>query len=228
MATPYFTTYSVTRRVAWALLCASACCSFSQNARRPPENIAIWTPPSAVDFPNSMKATVPGEMITSLNVSGLPVVLEESELEMVRKHAGGTIGHSGDAGDALSWLCYHGTDPQGDWVLWLMSSEIDGGAVGGFRWQRVRHAADVDGKCQTLPEGRSSVQLPVALQFGIAEAAVLDALGQPSSKLGNVLLYLHEHEVTIHNTPYTAMNTVAVILQGRVVWAIEVWKATTS
>jgi hypothetical protein len=167
-------------------------------------------------------------MIAGLRVSGQTIVLEDTDLAAVQRHTGGTIGHWGDASDSLSWLCLHGTGPQGDWVLWLMSGEIDGGTVGGFRWQHVERQAQFDTRCQTLPEGRGGVELPVALQLGVTEARVRRIFGEPSAKLGNALLYLHEHELTAHNEPYTAMNTLAVHLRGGVMWAIEVRKSTIS
>jgi hypothetical protein len=198
-------------RLGLALLCASVCSSSAQNtSRKTIEKTAIWQPPSAIEFPPSSKSTVTREMITGLRVSGQTIVLEDTDLASVQKHTGGTIGHRGDAGDSLSWLCLHGTGPQGDWVLWLMSGEIDGGTVGGFRWQHVERKPQLDTRCQTLSEGRGGVELPVALQLGITEAAVRHIFGEPTAKLGNALLYLHEHELTAHNEPYTAMNTLVV------------------
>jgi hypothetical protein len=180
-----------------------------------------------VEFPDYSTSTVPREIITGLRVSGIGIALEGSELAAVKTRAGGTIGHRGDAATALSWLCFHGINPEGDWVLWLMSGEMDGDSVGGFRWQSIGHATEVDRRCQTLPEGQGGVELPVPLRLGMGEAGVLDTLGHPTNRLGNTLLYLHEHEGKIRNEPYTAMNTVAVLLRGGVVWAIEVWKSTT-
>jgi hypothetical protein len=216
-------------KLGFALLCALACSSSAQNTgRKTPENPAIWEPPSIIEFPHSAKSTVPKEMIKGLRVSGLKIVLEDTELAVVQSHIGGTIGHRGDAGDSLSWLCLHGIDPQGDWVLWLMSGEIDAGTVGGFRWQRVESKAKLDARCKALPEGRDGVELPVVLRLGITEDGVRHIFGQPSTRLGNAALYSHEHEGTIRNEPFTAMNTLAVLLRGGVVWAIEVWKSTTS
>jgi hypothetical protein len=211
------------------LLWASVLNAFAQSANRAAgEHPAIWEPPSIVEFPSSVKPTVVREMITSLKVSGLRIVLEDTKLKAAEKRLGGTIGHRGDAGDSLDWLCLHGTGARGDWVLWLMSGEIDAGSVGGVRWQRVGRVAKIDAKCQMLAEGRRDVELPAALRLGIGEAAVLHALGEPSKRLDNALLYLHEREKTIHNQPYTATNTIAILLRGGAVWAIEVWKSTTS
>jgi hypothetical protein len=167
-------------------------------------------------------------MITELRVSGLRIVLEKTPLVEVRNRFGGTIGYKGDAGDFLSWLCLHGTDLRGKWVLWLTSDEIDGGSVGGFRLQRVEHAAEFDKRCQMLPEKQGGVELPIALQLGIEEAKVVSILGEPTRRSSQTFLYLHEHEEMIHNQPYWAANSVAVLLRGGIAWAIEVRKSTTS
>jgi len=215
-------------RFGLALLCLLACNSSAQNtSRKTVAATAIWEPRS-IEFPWDSKSTVAKEMITALRVSGQRIVLEHTNLEAVRKHTGGTIGHNGDGGDSLSWLCLHGTGRQGDWALWLMSGEMDGGAVGGFLWQHVDRNAQFDTRCQVLTEGRGSIELPIALKLGTTEAGVEHILGQPTARLGNALLYQHRHEEIIHNAPYTSMNTLAVILHQGKVQAIEVWKSTTS
>ena len=112
--------------------------------------------------------------------------------------------------------------------MWLMSGEMDGGTVGGFLWKHVDRNARFDTRCQVLTEGRGSVELPIGLQLGTTEAGVEHIFGQPTARLGNALFYLHEHETTAHKEPYTAMNTLTVLLQEGTVQAIEVWKSTTS
>ncbi len=215
-------------RFGLALLCVLVCNSSAQNTgQKAVAAAAIWEPPGTA-VPEDSKSTVAKEMITALRVSGQKIVLEHTNLEAVRKQTGGTIGHRGDASESLSWLCLHGAGRQGDWVLWLMSGEIDGGTVGGFRWQHVDRNAQFDTKCQMLPEGQGSVELPIALKLGTTEAAVEHIFGQPTARLGNALFYLHEHKTTIHNTPYTATNTLAVLLHKGMVEAIEVWKSTIS
>jgi len=186
---------------------------------------SIWEPPTIVGFPDSVKATIPKPMIAKLRVAELPVILEETELAAVQARLGGTIGSRGDAGDALQWLCFHGVSSGRNWVLWLMSSEIDGGTVGGLRWQSVSEPVSFDVRCQTL---RGSVAFPVDIKPGVSGSDVVRAFGQPSSKSANALFYLHEHDENIHNQPYTAMNTLEVLLRDGVVWTIELWKSTTS
>jgi hypothetical protein len=208
------------------LICALFCNSSAQNNKQV-ENPAIWEPPPTIDFPGSVKASIPNEMITSLRVGGKSIVLDETDLKEVQRDVRGPIGHRGDAGDSLHWLCLRGRDARDEWVLWLMSGEINGGSVGGFRWQRVEQTAQVDTRCQTLPDGRSGVEFPLAVRLGTSEGEILRILGRPSNRHGDTLLYLHEHEMTIKNQPFTAMNTVAVLLRKQAVWAIEAWKSTT-
>lgn len=187
----------------------------------------VWEPPAiAVAFPDSAKPTVQKPMIGSLQVAGLPIVLEETQLSALQSKLGGTIGARGDAGDALRWLCFHGGSSGQSWVLWLMSDEMDDGAVGGLRWQNVAEGMLFDERCPSLPAG--SVVLPVKIRPGVPERDVVHEFGQPSSKSADNFFYLHEHDETIHNMPYTAMNTLEVILHSGAVWAIEVWKSTTS
>ncbi len=164
-------------------------------------------------------------MIKGLHVAGERIILDETILTAVQSHVGGTIGHRGDAGDSLEWLCLRGTGVQGPWVLWLMSWwKFTHGRVGGFRWQRVEPTAQFDSRCQTLPDGRGGVELPIALQLGIVQSQVLRILGQPSKRVGHTLLYRHEHEVTIKNQLFKTLNTMAVILRGQAVWATEAWR----
>src|ERR1700686_4858535 len=121
LARSWLQSVSMIWRLGLALLCALVCNSSAQNTnRKTVEKTAIWEPPSGIEFPPSSKSTAPREMITGLRVSGLRIVLEDTGLAAVQRHTGGIIGHRGDGGDSLSWLCLHGTSPQGDWVLWLM------------------------------------------------------------------------------------------------------------
>ncbi len=190
------------------------------------QHLPIWEPPTTPDSPVN-RPTVKHEILNRIQVSGLKIALENTQLSKVQKRLGGTIGHRGDASESLSWLCMHGNDQSGEWILWLMSGEIDGGTVGGFRWGRVTRGASVDGRCQTL-RGEKVIDLPIKLELGIKEAEIVRLLGQPTQKLGDRLVYVHEHEEMRHNERYTATNALTLYLHEGVVWAIETWKSTTS
>jgi hypothetical protein len=140
---------------------------------------------------------------------------------------GGTIGHVGDAGEWFQWLCLHGADDTGPWVLWLESGEIDGPYVGGFEWARVPRSSQFDERCAALPDA-SKVELPIQLRLSTPEASVLQLLGQPTFRKGNVLAYEHEHNETIRGEPFISDNGVYVGIREGVVWAINVWKTTSN
>jgi len=164
-------------------------------------------------------------MITTLRIGKVPIILEETRLKDVEKNLGGTIGSRGDASEALQWLCFHGSDADGRWALWLETSEMGGGTVDGFALQRIPGKATVDRRCRT--EG-AQIDLHIRLRVGLTESEVRGILGAPTAKYGNTLVFHHEHEEQVRNEPFTASNTVYTVLRGGVVWAIQVWKTTSN
>jgi glycerol-3-phosphate responsive antiterminator len=67
------------------LFCISS--SAQNNNKKTVENTAIWEPPSAVEFPGSVKANISREMISDLRVAGERIVLDETELKAVQGYA---------------------------------------------------------------------------------------------------------------------------------------------
>jgi hypothetical protein len=150
-------------RVALALLLATISPAFVQSSR------TIWQPPT-LDLPNTLpQATVSKEMITKLRVEKMQIILEETPLNDVQKNLGGTIGSRGDASEALLWLCFHGSDANGPWALWVESTEMGGGNVDGFAWQRIPKEATLDHRCRTQDV---AVELPIRLALGLTEPEV--------------------------------------------------------
>jgi hypothetical protein len=218
--------------VAVALFCFESYLSFAQAVIHPLQKHGppIWAPQIIWKFDDHFqpKPTVPKEMIASLRVSGVTIPLEEyAKLEDMQTRFGGKIGVEGDAADSLLWLCLHGSDAAGPWVLWLESGEIDGPYVGGFQWRRVSRSAQVDERCSALPD-TSEVELPINLRLGMSEKKVIKLLGSPTSRRGDTLLYEHEHDELIRGEEFKSSNSLIVELRGGVVWAIQVNKTTTN
>jgi hypothetical protein len=185
----------------------------------------IWQPPT-LNLPDTLPpATVSKEMITKLRVAKMQVILEETPLSDVQKNLGGTIGASGDASEALEWLCFQGSDAKGRWALWLESDEMGGGNVDGFAWQRIAEKASLDPRCRTQA---IEIELPIHLAIGLPESEVRGILGKPTAEHRNTLIFEHEHQETIRNEPFTASNTVYVQLGSGVVWSVQVWKTTSN
>jgi len=212
------------------LLCLLLSCALhGQTFDSRPLSQPIWDPPNVFEeFPAGAKATAPKDIIKSLRVDGQRIVLETTKLVAIQKTVGGVIGNRGDAGESLSWLCVHASDSHGTWVLWLLSSEIDDGSVGGFRLQLVKNTTSFDSRCSALSAEEGIVKLPTPVRLGMSKEEIIHTLGSPSFNTGNTLFYLHEHDLTLHNEPYTDMNTLTIMLRGNRVAAMEVWKSTTS
>lgn len=191
----------------------------------PASSAKIWEPPTAEFGESIPNATVPKKMVSKITVSGSPVVLEKTSLAEIAARFGATAGHRGDAGDSVQWLCFRGTDPGGDWVLWLESYEIDGGTVGGFQWQRVGSATVFDGRCRML--AGKSVELPDRLRLGLTKEEVKTILGEPTVWRGDTAVYVHGHTESIRGERFTSQNVVEFLFRDGKTQAIRASKTTT-
>jgi len=213
-----------------AIFFVVTCTAFAQvvyNAQ--PQGSLLWQRP-VLEFPDTLPAaTVLKEMITKLRVGKVQVVLEETELKEVQKRLGGKIVRSGDASTANASLCFCGKDVNGQWALWLDSSEIAGlRLIDGFTLERLNGNAGADRRCRLIPEDEGGVELPIALQFGQTEMQVRQILGKPTLRYRSSLIFEHEHQETIRNEPYTVINTVTIGLRHGRVWVLQVFKSTQS
>jgi hypothetical protein len=189
---------------------------------------ALWEPP-VLDWPDELpRATVPKPMITNLTVAGMPIQLEGTKLVDAERRFGATIGHRGDAGESLYWVCLLGAGQNGRWLLWLESSEVDGGLVGGFLLRSIPTNAKADLRCRTLSTRESRIDLPIRLRLGMSESEVRKTLGTITARKGDTLIFDHEHEQLFDGTPFTVSNTVAVLLNNKSVSAIQVWSTSTN
>lgn len=185
---------------------------------------AIWEPPEW-NFPQDVRATVPKELVSTFRVSGYDITLEKTRMKDVQQRLKGVIGEKGDASDASQWLCFHGADAKGRWVLWLESSEMDESAVGSFQWQSLSNREVLDTRCHLLPKASSVIRLPVSLQLRTKSSEVLKSLGPPTRKTNERLIYVHEHEAGgTRADPFISSNIVVVGLRNGMVWTIQVSK----
>jgi hypothetical protein len=213
------------------LLLILTCSAFTQTPNTPPSSRTrvAWQPPRWDDLLNELPtATVPKEMVGAFRVSNFPIEFEQTKIDDVRTRLGGIIGHKGDAGEYREWLCFHGKNSEGRWVLWLENGEIDGGRVGSFRWERLPTNAELDQRCRILQRKAGGIVLPISLRLGTTEKEVLKTLGTPTVRRGDRLIYIHEHDETIRGEPFTSNNIVEVRLRGGTVCAIEVSKTVSS
>ena len=166
--------------------------------------------------------TIPTEMVSHLTVANWPITLETTMLTDAQRRFGGSIGHSGDAGEFLQWLCLYKSNAKDGWVLWLTSGEIDAGSIGGFVWLHMRSEQKIDSRCTELNAEQATVMLPIPLKLNMARNAVEQLLGKPSGRFHETFTYLHKHEGTIRNASYTWENSIDVVYRRGLVQAIQV------
>ncbi len=213
------------------LICILVQSASAQSVVRSSETnkAVIWEPQLLLEFADDATPhpSIPKEMIASLLLSDVKVLLEETLMDTIQAKFGGEVGARGDASESLRWLCVHGVDEVGPWVLWLESGEIDGPYIGGFQWRRLSGAATFDMRCASLPD-TAKVVLPINLRLGTSREEVLNVLGKPTWQTANIFLYEHEHEETIRGEPYDSWNSVIIAIRNGVIEAIDVTKTTSN
>ncbi|MGA2345213.1 MAG: hypothetical protein ABSF93_04360 [Candidatus Sulfotelmatobacter sp.] len=180
----------------------------------------VWEPPDW-NFPQNVKGNGRREMLTSFRVSNYEIALERTEMKDVQKHLGGEIGSRET--DASEWLCFHGANETGRWVLWLENDEISASIVGAFQWRQISENDVLDPRCQVLRGEGSTIALPLPFTLGATQSQVLKSLGSPTARDNERLVYLHAHD----NGSFVSSNTVMVRLRDGVVWAIQASKTTS-
>jgi hypothetical protein len=194
-----------------------------QAGHGPTEATPIPWQPFKMHLPSvSPPPTIPKEMVSHFKVANWPVTLEKTTLTDAQKRFGGSLGHNGDAGDYVQWLCLYNRNAEDGWVLWLTSGEIDGGSIGGFVWLRMSATQRIDSRCTELHAEQATVTLPIPLRLNTTRDRVEQLLGKPSSRFHETFTYLHEHKGTIGRTPYTWDNSIDLVYQRGLVQAIQV------
>jgi len=195
----------------------------------------LWEPPR-IGVPSIAETAQPNhvqDLVSKITIGSFNVLLEDTPLEQVGTHFSATIGRSGDAGESLAWVCLHGQDRIGQWVLWIESGEIHGPMTGGFLLMRRTANNRLDSRCK--PAGNGRISLPIPLSLGMSRAQVVAALGPPISPSGSHLFYYHHHVVRLSPKagsaaePFDLSNSLYIRLNSsNKVDAFQVWRTTTS
>jgi hypothetical protein len=201
-------------RFAIGILAAAFACP-AHSTTTPVATAVLWEPPQ-IDWPDHfLPATIPKEMIGTLRVAAIPITLEETKLEDVRKQFGATIGSRGDAGDSERRMCLYRNDANKRWILWLTSDEIDGPVIGGFQWRSLSPNEKPDRRCRLLRKDSGGIELPLALHLAMSEADLVKILGKPTMIRDNTIIFCHEHREIIDKQSYVSSNSIAVVLRGK-------------
>lgn len=217
-----------TRFVFLTFVCV-ACLASGQNKGNLQEpQAAVWAPLHVPVFEEQAKSVKPKELVSALQINHRRIRLEQTTLTELGKQYRTEIGQQGDASEFLQWVCMTGTTDGQRWVLWLEGGEIDGGNVGGFQLRRIGGQVKLDTRCRTIATPAPISTMPNMLTVGMTESEVVKILGTPTARKPNSLYYEHQRKTVIRSEPYDVVNNVTLVLQDGVVWAIQVWKTTSS
>jgi hypothetical protein len=155
-------------------------------------------PPPKLPSMNHLPATLSTPPVSEIVFGELTVEFERTTLDKIKKAAGiGVIEHRGDAGDREDWLCYSTSLHGKPEYIWIASGELGGSehTVGSF------YASAVDKversiNCPALPAQLRPVSLGNKLWLGSSRSQLKQALGAPSAKDGDWLLYSYSGRVS--------------------------------
>ena len=81
------------------------------------------SPYKALDLPKAVHPTLHAAPVQTITAGPLGIQLEITRLDTVKKQFGGVVRGAGDAGDAVTWLCYAGKSAEQPVVYWFASND---------------------------------------------------------------------------------------------------------
>jgi hypothetical protein len=194
-------------------------------------DVPSWEPPVMWTESSLPEPSGERDFVSRLNLGSLQVVLEQTMLADVSRRFGAPVGHRGDAGESVSWVCLLGQDEEGPWAVWLESGEIHGGAIGAFLLKRRAPAERFDSRCVELA---APVAIPLPIRLDMSRTEVVRLLGQPLAKSGRTEVYSGCQRVKLQPTgaheaqDFDLCSSLYVRFKGELVEAFAVWRTTTS
>lgn len=180
-----------------------------------------WEPPNIGSGGADPVGSVAAELIPKIGIGDVQVILDITPLLDVVSRFKAQPGHRGDANDSLDWICLHGKNARGGWILWLESGEIHVNRIGAFQLRRLEPNQRVDARCRIV---NAVLQIPSELRLGMSREEVRRMLGG-SIGAQATSSYVYERE---DPNGVTVESIVTVAFTENVVVAFEVWKTETN
>ena len=160
-------------------------------------------------------------------MGSLVIQLESTQLSDVLSKIGtGEIQHRGDAAESVYWLCYSVPSSANTARLWLMSGEMDGGAVGSIALRLTSSDETATPSCPELPQAYRSVKLGNNISLQNRASDLRRIFGKPSLAANGWLHFDSERDVLLRGEKYTELGGLSVrVIKDRIV---ELWVSKTT
>ena len=171
------------------------------------------SPYKALGLPDTLNSTRPLKPITAIEAGGFTMRLEKTMLEDVKKRFGGIKQASGDAGDAVEWLCYF--DRKSSMLYWFISNvEMGQGRLTQIAIQGSSDGASSSG-CGRAPASLTGIELDVP-SIGSSLSAVVGYFKGGKPNRAGSLAYANERPVKGMDGFTTSQSVQYSIRAGRV------------
>jgi hypothetical protein len=187
------------------------------------------SPYKALGLPKAVHPTLHAAPVQAITAGPLNIKLEVTRLDAVKKQFGGVVQGAGDAGDAVTWLCYAGKNAeQQPVVYWFASNDEMSGNH--HEVTQVAVQANPSGKaprgCGSAPPALTEINFGVP-SVGSTVDAVAKHFGTAKFDAREFLSYASEVAVK-EPKDFTVSQSVQYRVRGGVVTTISVSQVTTN
>lgn len=187
------------------------------------------SPYKALDLPKAVHPTLHAAPVQAITAGSLGIQLEVTRLDAVKKQFGGVVRGAGDAGDAVTWLCYAGKNAeQQPVVYWFASNDEMSGDY--HEVTQVAVQANPSGKapagCGDAPSALTEINFGVP-SVGSALDVVAKHFGMAKPDAKGYLSYASEVAVK-EPKDFTVTQSVQYRVRDGVVTTISVSQVTAN
>jgi hypothetical protein len=187
------------------------------------------SPYKALDLPKAVHPTLHTAPVQAITAGPLGIQLEVTPLDAVKKQFGGVVRGAGDAGDAVTWLCYAGKNAeQQPVVYWFASNDEMSGNH--HEVTQVAVQANPSGKapagCGEAPSALTEINFGVP-SVGSALDAVVKHFGTGKPDAKGYLSYASDVAVK-EPKDFTVTQSVQYRVRDGVVTTISVSQVTVN
>jgi hypothetical protein len=187
------------------------------------------SPYKALGLPKAVHPTLHAAPVQSITAGPLRIQLEVTPLDVVKKQFGGVVRGAGNAGDAVTWLCYAGKNAEHKPVVyWFASNDEMSGDH--HEVTQVAVQANPSGKaprgCGDAPSTLTEINFGVP-SVGSTLDAVAKRFGPPKPDVRGFLSYAGEVAAK-EPKDFTVLQSVQYRVRDGVVTIFSVSQVTTN
>ena len=187
---------------------------------------SVLAPPTEINVPDGFEpGLTQNQPVRGVTIGDFQVTFEKTTLKQARAALGAIpIGHRGDAGGSLYWICY--TIPAIQSRVWLLSNEIGGGEdITGMIAKPVSPTEVENLKCPTPTNHATTVFIDKKIWLGDSIGKIESVLGKSVKFSESIRYYWYSGEA---KNGFTVESSLFMRLDGDKVTELQATHISTN